>query len=200
MNLVTISENDENGFLMSASCKNGANLGEFEERFVYESKNKACFSGTSESGINFTVVAQFQDNSMKISVDSEGKHSEDVLLGFGFAVTLSGEYSKNKPEFDYTDIVLEKVFMQDKDVADLVKEYLGEQEFDSFVHNFGMSTHIFSEQQNDIAVVKGLLRGIGNWCAFCVDDDGYFYGYNNYEYFSNNPQFKDNPPEFFSLN
>ncbi|MBE7039567.1 MAG: hypothetical protein E7398_02425 [Ruminococcaceae bacterium] len=195
MNVITISEKTSEGFSLKASCSNGANLGEFEGYFIYESKNKAVFSGKSFDGIEYKVIAELKNEIMNISVSSDRLSPEHSLLDLGYAVTLSGEYSTEKPTFDYSERVLEEVFLSDENIAKSVKEYLGEEEYESLIHNFGIST-IFETEEDGHVIIRGNLRGIGNWCTFCADANGYFYIINDYEYFSNDPIYKYNAPDF----
>lgn len=195
MNVLTISNKTSEGFSLQASCSNGANLGEFEGYFLYESENKAVFSGESFDGIDYKIIIEHENEILNISVVSNEFSPEYNLLGLGYAVTLSGEYSIQEPVFDYSERVLEEVFLSDTNVAKSVEEYLGQEEYESLIHNFGMSA-IFQTEEDGHIVIRGNLRGIGNWCTFCSTTNGYFYIINDYEYFSNDPIYTNNPPEF----
>ena len=199
INEIEISDQTKDGFYLKAECFNGANMGFFEGSFVFDSENVATYSGESlYSGEKYVIHLIFNDDNIKIDVEHNESVPEWNVLDFGNMVTISGEYSREKPVYDYSDLVLEKVFLSDVNLSDSVKEYLGDEKYKSFIDNFGMSTYIDVQEENDYQVIIGNLRGIGNWCAFCSTMDGYFYGINNYEYFSNDPKYKDDPPDFLN--
>lgn len=199
-NTITISNKSVEGFLLNADCINGANLGFWEGWFSFNSDTKAEYSSTSYNGQRYTIFAEFHGETMSLKVHCTEGYSEWDLLGFGNTVTLSGEYSQNKPIYDYSDLVFEKVFLSDRNLADSVKEFLGEDEYHTFVYNFGMSNYIYETEKSGYKVIKGTLKGIGNWCAFCSDSNGLFYGIYNYVYFTNDPIYKDSEPDFLKLN
>ena len=199
INEIEISNQTKNGFDLKAECFNGANIGFFEGSFVFVSENAATYLGESSySGEEYVIHVIFNDDNIKIDVEHNENVEEWNILDFGNLVTISGEYAREKPTYDFSDRVLDKVFLSDENLSDSVKEYLGDEEYKSFVDNFGMSTYIEVQEENGYQIIIGSLQGIGNWCAFCSTSDGYFYGINNYEYFSNDPNYKDTPPDFLN--
>lgn len=196
MNVITISKYTDKGFQLSAQCINGANSGSFEGWFSFVTDTKAVYSSVSDKGVSYKIFVEFENKNMKVECKSEEIYSEWDLLGFGNVVTISGEYSKEKPNYDYSDLVIEKVFMSDVQLAESVKQYLGDSEYNTFVMDFGMSNYIYEKNNNGYIVTKGALRGIGDWCAFCSDSTGYFYGVYNDVYFTNDPIYKDSEPDF----
>ncbi len=199
-NTITVSDKSNEGFQLNADCINGANIGSFAGWFSFNSDTTAEYTGTSYNGRTYTISAEFSDEIMTLKVHSVDGNSESNLLGFGNAVTLSGEYSQSKPIYDYSDLVLEKVFLSDTSLADSVKGFLGENEYKTFVYDFGMSNYIYETEKNGYKIIKGNLKGIGNWCAFCSDSNGFFYGIYNDKYFTNDSIYEDNMPDFFTLN
>ena len=90
---------------------------------------------------------------------------------------------------------MEKVFLSDTELAKKVEETLGEKEYAVFVKDFGMSTTIYEDSYiKEQKVIKGKLNGLGEWCGFYSDPNGYFYGVYNHKCFSNDPVYQNNPP------
>lgn len=199
-NTILISKKTDKGFQLEADCVNGANLGKFNEEFIFVSDSKAVYSGRTNNGTEYKIFAIFNNENMTIEFNCNYMISEWDALGFGNTVTISGEYSPKKPEYDYSDLVLKKVFLSDSALAENVKEFLGEKEYKTFIYDFGMSNYIYETERNGYRVIKGTLKGIGNWCAFCSDDNGFFYGIYNDVYFTNDPIYKDTKPDFLKLN
>lgn len=199
-NKILISKKTDKGFQLEADCVNGANIGKFNEEFIFVSDSKAVYSGKTNNGMEYKIFAIFNNKNMTLEFNCNDMISEWDALGFGNTVTISGEYSQKKPEYDYSDLVLKKVFLSDSALAERVKKYLGEKEYNTFVYDFGMSNYIYETEKNGYRVIKGTLKGIGNWCAFCSDADGFFYGIYNDVYFTNDPIYKDTKPDFLKLN
>ncbi len=196
INEILITSQTTDKLHLEASCFEGANMGFFSEDFTLVSEDEAIYSGESYRGDQYVIRLTFEDDIMKISVEHSENNPEWVVLGFGNLVTMSGEYSKERPVFDYSDIVFEKVFLHDDNLSNVVRQYLGEEKYASFISHFGMSTYINIQNENGYRTIIGSLRGIGNWCAFCSTSDGFFYGIDNYKYFTNDPIYKDAPPSF----
>lgn len=198
-NTVLISQKTDKGFHLEADCINGANIGKFSGEFLFVSNSKAIYTGKTEHGIDYKILVIFNNENMTIEFEPKNNCSEWNALSFGNTVTISGEYSRKKPLYDYSDLVFEQVFLSDTALAKKVREYLGEKEYNTFVYNFGMSSYIYETKESGYKVIKGTLKGIGNWCAFCSDSNGFFYGIYNDVYFTNDPIYKDTKPDFLNI-
>lgn len=197
-NTITIKKTDSDHLHVTAECQNGANTGYFEEDFTMITENLAVFSSRNRKGNSFTVCLSFSDDKMMIKVDRSNKDTEAETLWFGDNVSLSGRYTKDPPDssYHYEGIVMEKVFLSDTELAKKVEETLGEKEYAVFVKDFGMSTTIYEDSYiKEQKVIKGKLNGLGEWCGFYSDPNGYFYGVYNHKCFSNDPVYQNNPPE-----
>ena len=204
-NRIEISKRTDEGFDLHAVCFNGANTGESGGHFIYDTADHAVCSGISLTDCPYRIEIEWSNDRMKVSsVGSNGETVDEFKLGFGSGVTISGNYSNKKPEYDYDDLMMEKVFKGDTQLEKVVKQRLGKENYESFSHAFGSSTYIDETVVNGHTVIRGFLRGISYWCFFSADKNGYFYGY--YEdpqrsslqepYFSNDPVDCDNPPSY----
>ncbi|MBQ3417723.1 MAG: hypothetical protein IJH32_07800 [Ruminococcus sp.] len=198
MNTITVRKTDQDHLHVKAECINGVNTGCFEEDFTLITENLAVYSGRNYRGYGYTVILNFSDDKLKVDVKNTESATEAELLWFGDTVKLSGKYSLEKPDFEYINIVIEKVFHSDMDLAQSVESLLGEEEYAVFVHNFGMSTSIYEEEVQGHKIIKGRLNGLGDWCGFYSSSDGYFYGVYDHRCFSNDPVYQNNPPAFLS--
>ena len=198
MNTITVKKTDSDHIHVTAECQNGANTGCFEEDFTMLTDNLAVFSSRNIKGNSYTVSMSFTDNKLIINVEHSNSDTEAETLWLGDNIILSGRYTKEPPdqEYNYTGIVMEKVFNSDMELANEVEEILGEKEYAVFVKDFGMSTYIYEDTKiKEQTVIKGKLNGLGDWCGFYCEPDGYFYGVYNHKCFSNDPVYKNNPPQ-----
>lgn len=196
MNTITVRNTDSEHLHVKAECHDGAAVGYFEDDFTIIAENLAVLSGRNYQGNSYTITMSFTDQRMNIHIDHSSCVSESELLWFGDSVTLSGRYTMEPPEYATAGIVMEKVFHSDTELAKAVKEVLGEEEYIVFVHDFGMSTSIYEDESYGRVIIKGRLKGLGDWCGFYSDPDGFFYGVYNHKCFSNDPIFQNNPPDF----
>lgn len=197
-NIITIKKTDSDHLHVTAECRNGANTGFFEEDFTIITDNLAVFSSRDRKGNSYSISMSFTDNKLIIKVNHSNKNTEAETLWFGNNVSLSGRYTKEPPNPDnnYDSIVMEKVFHSDTELAKKVEETLGEKEYAVFVKDFGMSTYIYEDTKiKEQKVIKGKLDGLGDWCGFYSDQNGYFYGVYNHKCFSNDPVYQNNPPQ-----
>ena len=196
MNTITVRKTDREHLHVKAECHHGAAVGCFEEDFTLIADNLAAFSGRNYQGTSYTVILSFTDQRLNVKIDHPSQATEAELLWFGDSISLSGRYTTEPPDFEYTGIVTEKVFYSDPELAKEVKEVLGEEEYAVFIHDFGISTSIYEDESYGRTVIKGKLTGLGDWCGFYSDPDGYFYGVYNHRCFSNDPVYQNNPPDF----
>lgn len=196
-NVITVTKKDNNHLHVKAECFNGANTGLLEEDFLILEDGLAVYSGRNRLGYSYTVTLSYTEDRMRIKVDYSECGTESDALWFGNYVTISGRYSIEKPEFDNTNIVIEKVFKSDMELAKAVEEFLGGKEYETFIQDFGKSSRIKEEKDyTGRTIIKGELTGLGDWCGFYSTEDGYFYGIYNHRYFSNDPIYQNNPPDY----
>lgn len=198
INTITVKKTDSEHLHVTAECRKGANIGYFEEDFTIITENLAVFSSRNIKGNSYSVSMSFTDNKLIINVDRSSTDTEAQTLWFGDNVSLSGSYTKEPPDpdYNYEGIVTEKVFDSDTELAKKVEETLGEKEYAVFVNDFGMSTYIYEDTKiKEQKVIKGKLSGLGDWCGFYCDQNGYFYGVYNHKCFSNDPVYQNNPPQ-----
>ena len=196
MNTITVRKTDSEHLHVKAVCRNGAATGCLEEDFTLIAEDLAVFSGRNDLGHSYTIVMSFTDKRLNVSVGHDNNADESEALWFGDSVTLSGRYTTQPPEYKTANIVMDKVFHSDAELAKAVEEVLGEEEYAVFIRDFGMSTYIHEDKVNGRSVIKGNLKGLGDWCGFYSDPDGFFYGVYNHKCFSNDPVFQHNPPDF----
>lgn len=196
VNILSVSKKDKNHLHIKAECINGVNMGVFEEDFLLITDNIAIFSDRNFWENDYTVIARITEEKIIIKVRSSEKISEPKILNFGENVTLSREYTKEKPTFDYTNKVIEKVFLSDMELAHSVEEILGEKEYRDFIKAFGISSEITKTELGNKTIIYGKFEGLDNWCSFCNTSDGFIYGIYDNHYFSNDPIYQNNPPTF----
>lgn len=195
-NVITVTKTDNKHLHIKAECFNGANTGLLEEDFLILDDGLAVYSGRNRLGYSYTVTLSYTEDRMSVNVDYTQCGTESDALWFGNNVIISGKYSLEKPEFDNTNIVIEKVFKSDMKLAKEVEELLGEKEYQVFIQDFGKSSRIKEEKDyKGRTIIKGELTGLGDWCGFYSTEDGYFYGIYNHRYFSNDPIYQNNPPD-----
>lgn len=91
-NEVEIFNETEDGFELKARCVNGDKTGYFEGSFEYTNDVIAYCRGVSDKGDSYTVVAEFVNDTMSLSVVSENDQQESQLFGFDTSLSLSGKY------------------------------------------------------------------------------------------------------------
>jgi len=195
-NQITVTSLSSDGFIVSAECVSLGRIGTLfpsEAVFIEENIAESYYSAMENEEPLARILFEFKDEFLYVSVETYTGDSETLSLGFGMNVTLSGKYSQTKPTYDYSEFILENVFENDSGVYHEVRDLLGEKDFAVFSSHFAMG-EILTEDIDGKKAKIAFLSGIGATCVFYRAEKNLFYGYCDFEYFTNDKDAKSTPP------